>query len=169
MVTGILQTFMLRLFVKFKTCLQWNLEFTLVMLIVDSKLVHYYLTSVCLMSHICLYFHSEFALNTFIHTSWFVSSWMKCYQSFDSICPPWIEFYSYFIDTATGELDIGSWFVTQPTLTITPPGTLPSWIIKANPSCYTILGIITQNTLFLIHTSSYSVDIYSEYTGHNSP
>ena len=41
------------------------------------------------------------------------------------------------IDPATGELDIGNWYVTYlPTHLPTPPRTLPSWIIKANPSCY---------------------------------
>ena len=46
------------------------------------------------------------------------------------------------IDPATGELDIGSWYITylptNPTHP-TPPRTLPSWIIKANPSCSFIM------------------------------
>ena len=45
------------------------------------------------------------------------------------------------IDPATGELDIGSWFV------IHPPRTLPSWIIKANPSCKFYYQFSTQSVM----------------------
>ena len=50
----------------------WNLQFNSRMLIVSiwySQCLHDYLTSGCLLSHTCLYFHSELALNTFIHKS----------------------------------------------------------------------------------------------------
>ena len=88
MFASISQTIMLllRLLVNFKTFRHCNVEFTLVTLIVDafmlwinsrmlivtiwySQWLHDYLTSVCLLSHTCLYFHSELALNTFIHKS----------------------------------------------------------------------------------------------------
>ena len=50
--------------------------------------------------------------------------------------PKWVTMYNiYLIDPATGELDKGSWYVTSPPTLPTTPKTLPSWIIKANPSC----------------------------------
>ena len=121
MVAGISQTIMLllRLFVNFKTCLQYNLKFTLVTLIVDAFMlwINARLKAapwddlILTMIAVLFNFSMRFVSHMFIFSQWICTKhiysqipsglsqgvlWKKVSQRFyrhigDSICPPWIE------------------------------------------------------------------------------
>ena len=107
----------------------------------------------CFMKHLCMLLYDNMCVCCFMITFVYDALWQHLCMNIYILneyngCIGWnmqdvkwqvCQTHLELIDPATGELDKGSWYVTcLPTLPTYPPRTLPSWIIKANPSCFII-------------------------------